>query len=350
MSYAVTKRANGMHEMAAAKDIHVWWEGDGNKAQRFEEGDSKEVRLQKAGMDWKVQRAEVQYATARGNKNIRRLSDKHVLFRSDNGESVGLTSDQFKVVQPAEVMSFFEDLIQHMGWKLQTAGTLHGGSKFWAQTEIARDSVTPGTLNKASILLATAVDGSMHTIAKNVNTEVVCANTLGMAMGETGGSMVKVSHRSEFNPDKVKAQLGLATDSYHRFLMQARNLSKLSISPAESKVFLAQVMGADFSETDPTLIREFILGRDTGLGGKNDKVVQGIGFKKVMDLFANGRGQNLPGRKNTLWGAVNAVTDYVDHEVRAHNPMNRFDSSQFGRGDTLKTEAWDRAIKIATLA
>lgn len=349
MAYAVTKRANGMHEMAAASDVHVWWEGGNDKCQRFEDGDSLQVRLQKSGMDWKVQRAEVQYATARGNQNIRRVPDRHVLFRSDTGDAVGHVSNSFKVVQPSETMEFFEDLIHHLGWKLQTAGTLHGGSKFWAQAEIARDSVTPGTLNKASLLLATAVDGSMNTLAKNVNTETVCANTLAMALGEHGDT-VKVSHRSVFDAEKVKRQLGVAVDSYHKFLLQARSLSKLTLSPAESKIFLAQCMGMDFADVNGNDIRAFVLGKDVKLGEKNDRIANSTGLAKVLNLFAIGRGQELPGRKNTLWGAVNAMTDYVDHEIRAHSAENRFDSSQFGMGDRLKTDAWKRAIEAAALA
>ena len=52
------------------------------------------------------------------------------------------------------------------------------------------------------------------------------------------------------------------------------------------------------------------------------------------------------GLEGTLWGVVNAVTEFVDHHARAQAVDNRLASAWFGRGDDLKTTAMERALAL----
>jgi hypothetical protein len=65
----------------------------------------------------------------------------------------------------------------------------------------------------------------------------------------------------------------------------------------------------------------------------------------VMALFQSAPGQDLTSAKATLWGAVNAVTYYVDH-VRSGAAGDRLDSAWFGAGHTLKEKAWANASAL----
>jgi hypothetical protein len=60
-------------------------------------------------------------------------------------------------------------------------------------------------------------------------------------------------------------------------------------------------------------------------------------------LFTSAPGQQIETARETLWGAVNAVTYYADH-VRAG--ANRLDSSWFGSGAKLKDRAWAQATML----
>jgi hypothetical protein len=66
-------------------------------------------------------------------------------------------------------------------------------------------------------------------------------------------------------------------------------------------------------------------------------------------LFTSAPGQQLATAKETLWGAVNAVTFYVDH-VRGRTIENRLDSAWFGPGKLLKQKAWDLATESIGVA
>jgi phage/plasmid-like protein (TIGR03299 family) len=288
-----------------------------------------------AGMDWRIQRSKVRYAPGPGLAPIE-WPDHHVLLRSDTRSPLAIVSDSFQVVQPSEVIGFFADLIREAGFKMTTAGVLHGGRKFWAQADVGMtETVCRGDFVGARLLLATACDGSMNTIAKGVSERVVCANTLGFAMSEKGGSLVKVSHRSVFDADRVKSQLGVAPTAFARFIANARELARMPLAPIEARSTVLELLGGHANPTSKTQ------------ADKAAKVMESAGYQTILALFeGKARGAEMAGP--TGWGLVNAVTEYVDHYSRSRSLDNRMDSSQFGPGDGLKTAAFDRMMDMLT--
>ena len=61
--------------------------------------------------------------------------------------------------------------------------------------------------------------------------------------------------------------------------------------------------------------------------------------QRLMELFCGaGKGSQLDAAKGTAWGALNAVTEWVDHEYgRAINA--RVNNAWLGRGDVMKRDA-----------
>lgn len=306
------------------------WHGLG---QELAEGASIDQWIVQAGMDWKVQRSAVRYATAANQSSIeyQKWDDNVVLFRSDNKLPLGLVSDGFKIVQPKQVLEFFRDLCETNHFKMRTAGTLFGGKKFWALADIGHESYV---LNKADkvkgrLLLVTACDGSMKTQAKFVAECVVCNNTLTVAQNE-GGRSVGVSHRSVFVADDVKAQLGVSDAVWNAFIKDTQALASR---------FLPQTEATDLTVT--LLAGEEVV----HMGKARVEVEESRGFKKIMSLFSGeGIASDISGRKNSRWGWLNAVTEYADHHIAARSVDNRFNSSQFGSGEKMKNEALQIAV------
>lgn len=319
-------------EFAALEGVSVWWESAAQKVNRLPSDASIDRWVEEAGMNWTAKDRPVRFIDDTGAS--RTLKGKKILYRSDNGNGLSVVGSEFKTVQPRETIEFYRDLIEHAGFKMKTAGTLFGGTTFWAQAEVGAETVTKGTLNRGSLLFATALDGSMSNTIKAVSTEVVCANTLAYAMSEGGGSIYRLTHRSQFDADKAKRKLGIAVDGYLKFIHQARELAHMDVAPKDAHAFIFALMGGK---------------EEMGLV-EGDKVESSAGFQKIMSLFNGaGRGMDLPGRKGTAWGLVNAVTEYVDHHSRVRSEDNRFMSAQFGSGDTLKSKAWNAALAAAAL-
>jgi phage/plasmid-like protein (TIGR03299 family) len=329
MSHELTIRENGFVEHAYVGEIG--WHGLGNELQP---GAPIEAWLTAAGMDWRVQKSKVRYAInadAAARKDFREVPDQIVLLRSDNGNPLGIVSPKFKVVQPATTLEFFRDLVADSGFELSTAGTLFGGSRFWALAKIGEDSfVTPGDKVKGFLLLVTACDGSLHTTASVVATRVVCNNTLQAALGEKGKRTVKVSHRSHFDANAVKDELGVARGAFANFIATARELSEQPLSLAQALVATGTILAPKPVEN---------LTHDEA-----DALQSSKGFQSIMALFGGkAKGSSLPGVRGTRWGWLNAVTEYVDHYqgTSKTSQENRFNNSQFGNGADLKNRAFD---------
>lgn len=333
MSHELTIRENGFVEHAYIGERP--WHGLG---QELQPGAPIETWLKGAGMDWRVLKSKVRYAInkdAAERKDFREVPDQVVQLRSDTGAPLGIVGAKFRTVHPRDTLEFFRDLVAESGFELSTAGTLFGGSRFWALAKIGENSfVVPGDAVEGNLLLVTAVDGSMHTTAAVVATRVVCNNTLRAALGERGRKTIKVSHRSNFDASAVKDQLGIARGSFANFIATARELTQRPMSLAEALVATGTILA-------PKPIAELT-------HEEADTLQSCKGFQSILALFnGKGQGSTLPGVRGTRWGWLNAVTEYVDHYQGTSKTTadRRFDSSQFGPGAELK----DRALELVTV-
>lgn len=170
------------------------WHGLGNKLGQQQ---PIEVWKQQAGMDWRIDEAEVRYVTGSNNIGvINAFPEQKVLYRSDTKAPLSVVSKRFQVVQPGEILEFYRDLSACNGFELETAGVLREGRKFWALARTGQSTMLKGR-DKVNgyLLLATACDGTLATTAQFTSVRVVCNNTLAIALGDSR-SAIKVPHRA----------------------------------------------------------------------------------------------------------------------------------------------------------
>ena len=279
-----------------------------------------------AGMNWRIQRSKVRFATQKDG-GWQTIDDKHVLFRSDNKQLLGVVSDRFKVVQPTEVLEFFRDLVGEAGYTLETAGTLFGGKRFWALANTgAVADVIPGDTLKGYLLLSTGADGQTKTVVKSVAERVVCHNTIQMALRE-GGSEYSITHGTNFDHMAAKQHLGLLGRSFDQCLADCRQLAGQSITKVDAEEFVGSL-----------LLQTRAVVRD------DNDYTQAKSYQKIMSLFnSEAIGIELVGTGNK-WNLLNAITQYVDHDAKAANDANRIDSAWFGRGNVIKNTAFRQLI------
>lgn len=303
------------------------WHGLGNK---LEAGASIEQWVVSAGMDWNIREAAVRYEPGLQMSMI--VPDKKVLYRDDHGGPLGVVGDSFQVVQPRQVLEFFRDLTENAGFKLETAGCLFGGKRFWALANTGEGrEIVPGDVLREYLLLCTGADGSLATTGKYVAERVVCNNTLGIALKE-GGLQHKISHRSVFDPRTMKQALKI-DESKLGFDLLANKAQQLSDQYCSR--MLAQ-----------SLALALLAPKDINKQEQADKIAtltkveESKGFAKIMSLFeGEGKGSKLDGVKDTKWGFLNAVTEYADHHTRAKSDDHRLNRVVEGDADELKAKA-----------
>jgi phage/plasmid-like protein (TIGR03299 family) len=313
MSHELTTHADGRVEFAYLASDGTPWHGLGKPM-----GDNATIDQWRidAGMDWRIQRSKVRYATSPG-ADFLEMPEQHVLFRSDNKTPLGVVSSKYQVVQPADVLEFFRDIIKVGGLDLSAAGTIYGGKRFWATAKIGEMALTNRDEVGGYLLLSTSADGSLATEARRTTVRVVCKNTLAMAMSDAPEA-VKITHRSVFDSDAVKNFMGLNETAFSAFKQAAETLANRALHESEAAEFVAKLFGA------------------------GEKIQESAGYKKVLELFnGSGMGAMNDGVFGTRWGLLNAVTEYADHHVRARSDENRFASAQWGQGANLKRQALD---------
>lgn len=288
-----------------------------------------EVWRQEAGMDWQIKETEVLYSVSGGvGLHLHAHPENKVLFRSDTLSPLSVVSSRYKVVQPADVLEFYRDLVSAGGFELETAGVLKGGKKLWALAKTGQETLLRGNDRvKAYLLLATSCDGTLCTTAQFTSVRVVCNNTLHMAVGDTSGA-IKVPHSTQFDPQAVKQALGLGLSHWESFVSDMRQLAERKVNKFEAMNYLVNVLG----DQQVPLNEQ-----------PNAKAIQ-----HVFNLFNGaGKGCELPAASGTAWGLLNGVTEYVDQHRRARSVDYRLDSAWFGPGAALKERAFQAALALA---
>lgn len=305
------------------------WHGLGNQ---LAPNQPIEVWAERAGMDFSIESSEVRFVTGNGNLGaIHAFPHQKVLYRSDNKAPLAVVSARYQVVQPAEVLEFYRDLTEVGGFELETAGVLKEGRKFWALAKTGQTGMLKGKdVVNGYLLLATAADGTLATTASFVSVRVVCNNTLQIALRDGTGT-VKVSHRSQFDAQAVKRQLGLVVSNWDAFMARTKAMAERKVTDSAAEAFFRRVL--TYPTTNPA---------DHAALAFNERAIKVVG-----ELYAGrGKGAQLPSASGTAWGLLNSITEFVDHSRRARSEDNRRDSAWFGAGAAIKQKAWDEALRL----
>lgn len=299
------------------------WHGLGSQ---LPAGESIEAWQTAANMNWSIKETPVMYSVgAESELHFRTNANSKVLFRSDTHAPLSVVSKRYQVVQPKEILDFYQTLVSAGGFELETAGVLKGGRKLWALAKTNQQTVLKGGDQvKAYLLLATSCDGTMCTQAFFTSVRVVCNNTLQLALNDLSG-VVKVPHSTIFDPIAVKHALGLGLSSWDQFSRSIKQLANRPVSESEAKAYLANVLG-DPVDDESKLLRP---------------------LKTALELYAGkGRGAGMQSADGTAWGLLNAITQYVDFEKQSRSQDNRLSSAWFGTGAALKAKAFQEAMQL----
>lgn len=302
------------------------WHGLGRKLTANQSIDTWKVD---AGLDWTIEESEVRYITGKnGVGMINAFPEQKVLYRSDTKSPLAVVSKRFQVVQPGEILEFYRDLTACNGFELETAGVLREGRKFWALARTGQSTTLKGRDRvEGYLLLATACDGTLATTAQFTSVRVVCNNTLRVALGNGNGA-IKVPHRSQFDPDAVKRQLGITVSSWDGFVARMKALVDRPVDPDSVEGLLRRVLTYQGQ-------------------GHTVAVVNEQAVANVRALYeGGGRGAMLASSRGTAWGLLNSVTEFVDHHRRARSDDHRRDAAWFGQGAQIKQRAWDEVMKL----
>ncbi|MEI1682922.1 DUF932 domain-containing protein [Acinetobacter baumannii] len=328
------------------------WHGLGNQ---LTPNQPIEVWAEQAGMDWSIESSDVSYMAKneRGQNILMPYEEQRVLYRSDTHEPLSVVSQRYQEVQPKEILEFYRDLTEQSGFELETAGVLKGGRKFWALARTGQSTSLKGKdVSHGYILLATACDGTLATTAQFTSVRVVCNNTLSIAIrGQSSGEgVVKVPHSTKFDVDKIKQQLGISIKAWDEHMYEMKQLSQRKVTQQEAAAYFDAVFNnTTMSATDQeeSIIQYYLKAASLDKKSNSKSEPNARAMSKAMEMFnGQGRGAELSSAKDTAYGLLCSITEFVDHERRAMSRDHRLNSAWFGMGATIKQRGLEQALRM----
>ncbi len=329
------------------------WHGLGNP---LSPNQPIEVWAQQAGMDWRIESSNVSYMAKneRGQNILMPYEEQRVLYRSDTHAPLSVVSQRFQEVQPKEILEFYRDLTEQSGFELETAGVLKGGRKFWALARTGQSAALKRKdISNGYILLATACDGTLATTAQFTSIRVVCNNTLAIALKgqNSNAGVVKVPHSTKFDAEKIKQQLGISVRAWDEHMYEMKQLSQRKVTQTEAAAYFDAVFNnttMSIAEQDDNIIQFY---RDVATqaqaNSKEKPEPNAKSMSKAMEMFnGQGRGASLSSAKDTAYGLLCSMTEFIDHERRAMSIDHRLDSAWFGAGGVIKQRGLEQALKL----
>ena len=181
----------------------------------------------KAGLDWQVYKTPL-YADVGG---VRVSVSKQALVRNSDNKILDVIGDDWNPVQNSEAFEFFNEYVMAGDMEMECAGSLKGGKNVFALAKIKESFSILGDDQVDSYLLFS----NPHEYGKAIDIRftpirVVCNNTLTFSLNSSSKNFVKLNHRTTFDPDMVKQQMGLASEKFAMYKDMAEFLSTKKFS------------------------------------------------------------------------------------------------------------------------
>ena len=279
--------------------------------------------MQKAGLDWTVEKEDV--FTASGVK----VPGKKALIRED-GKILDMVGDDWNPIQNDQAFEFFSEFVLAGDMEMNCAGSLKDGKNVFALAKIKESFSILGDDQVDSYLLFS----NPHQYGKAVDIRftpirVVCNNTLTFSLNSSSVNFVKVGHRSTFDADIVKEQMGLASEKFAKYKEMAEFLSTRKFSTET----LLQYYNEVFSHREKREVSEV---KDLSRTAQ-----------QAYELLETQPGAEFGA--GTWWQAFNSVTYLTDHKL-GRSADARMESAWFGVNQSRKLKAANKAVEFATAA
>lgn len=310
---------NGQAQMAYRESKGLPWHGLGTPVS--DDMTPREMMVA-SGLDWKVAKHD-NFIDLNG-EIIK--TGQQSLVRETDGKILTNVGENWNPVQNEAAFEFFNEFVSNGDMVMDTAGSIKDGQMIWAAADIKDGfSLFNGDEIKGYLLFSNPHVYGKSIDVKFIMTRVVCNNTLSVALGEKNQPAVRMSHRSEFDPSKVKELLGLSQQKVQAFKEQAEFLGSKMYNQADFQAFLGKVFGTS----------------------SKDKTVLSRTAQRAMDIVETQPGSEF--QRGSWWQAYNAVTYMTDHEL-GRSDDSRAESAWFGFNAKRKLDALTTAVKYAETA
>ncbi len=261
-----------------------------------------------------------------------------------------MMSAEYKPIQDRVVVDFLRKFVEEGNMEMETLGSLRHGSIIWVLAKIpAKFSLVGSDRSDTYLLLVSSHDGSMEFMGWFTSIRVVCMNTMRMALSNKRGRSFSIGHSTELTADVIKSakqQIGLAVEATEKYGEIAEKMAATHVTTRDRMEYVAKLV-------QPSLLAQVTENTTSLLNTIVEKQIGQKDFdRKGRDILlsiAEGPGADMESSRDTVWGLLNGVTNFVDH-VSGRSRDTALTSAWFGAGEKLKADAFELAVNLVKQA
>ena len=295
---------------------------------------SEAIRL--AGLDWIVDQWPVSAIAPDGWGTVA-AREFVANVRRDTKAVLGIVGRKYRPFQNQEAFQFADCVVGEGLAKYETAGALREGRRVWMLLKLP-DELKAGRQDPVQpyLLVFNTFDGSSCLRALLTSVRVVCQNTLNLALGAGQGEGITVRHRGDLQGRVREAQetLGLVRQRLLSFDREIKSFRSVPMVNGKLERYFEALLPAASSDA-----------------GEREKNNRRRSLEQLQVNF-NGDTNSLAGMRGTFWAALNAATEFADHQRRFRGTddlarrQNRLDSIWFGSSNEFKQRAYRSALEL----
>lgn len=278
--------------------------------------------IQAAGLDYRVDKTPLRTTYFEAP-----IEGHFATVRTDTFEALGVVGARYVPVQNRDAFTLFDALVGEGEAIYHTAGVLGKGERIWLLAKLPDYiRVNDDDIVEKFLLLTNSHDGTAAIRVKLTPIRVLCENTLTLALSGAEQE-VRIRHTANAGEKLKEAHklLGLTNQLYAQLKCIFGRMSEKKVE-AETLNKYVKAVFPDLEDATPSSRRTLV--RD-----------------KVFELVESGKGARAT--RGTLWGAYNAVTEFVDHYRQpSADPSTRLKSIWFGSGEKIKKQAFKVALHM----
>jgi phage/plasmid-like protein (TIGR03299 family) len=299
--------------------------------------------IKEAGLDWQVEEIDLRtYEEPTSPVRKRKALVRADIPAGHPHRVLGVVHKAFSPVQNREAAAIFDSLFGHGKAVYHTGGYLGAGEVIWLLAKLDRRlSIGGRDFIEPYALMVNSHDGSRAFTLSLTTIRVVCSNMLNVALDQCNMPKFRQAHRGNVQMHREAAK------AYWRYVLAEldglerdfQKLAQCACTDAQYRDVLNQIFPLPRRPLNPSPQQERAY-------AKRLLKVEGI-RTKITELRNAGVGAELPSAQGTLWGVLNAVTEYIDHH---HECSDRLAYSLLGTGSALKARAYKLVRELASSA
>ncbi len=256
--------------------------------------------IETAGFDWTVKSKPLY------DENGKEYPKFRANVRTDNNQLLGIITDSYHIIQNIEGFDFVNELADD-GFEFDRAGHFKNGSAIWLMGKLPNTQILGDDIDN-NLVFVNSHDGSCGVKVMMTPIRVACYNMLNLALKKATRVWSAKHTRGIYNRiEEAKYTLGLATDYMKELDVEANILAEKKITEAQLEAIFDAMFPVDKNKD-------------------SERKINNVSILK-KNFFACYNEADIAQFKGTVWGAINAMADLVDHSAPVRNTTDYYNNA-----------------------